>query len=135
MHSPQFPSTFSSNYLMYICVGKLQNIYFSMEDSEHFDKCNFPFCYLRQSGVLFVHLLLFADTLHCKLGVWGLLRVPEAVTLFTVKYAFSHFSWYFFFKTLTYIYVGTYTKYLFQYKASGHVDKFVLQTWFSLQIH
>ena len=30
-----FPGTFSSNYLMYICVGKLQNIYFNMEDSDH----------------------------------------------------------------------------------------------------
>ena len=61
-------------------------------------------------------------------------RGPEAVTLLTVKYAFSHFSWYFFFKNLTYIYVGTYTKYLFQYKASGNFDKFVLQNWCSLQI-
>ena len=60
------------------------------------------------------------------------LRAPEAVTLLTVKYVFSHFSWYFFFKNLTYIYVGTYTKYLFQYKASGNFDKFVLQNWFSL---
>ena len=75
---------------------------------------------------LFFHLLLFAETLLCKLGVWDLLRAPEAVTLLTVKYAFSHFSWYLFFKSLTYIYVGTYTKYLFQYKASGNFDKFVL---------
>ena len=30
-----------------------------------------------------------------KPGVWGLLRAPEAVALLTVKYAFSHFSWYF----------------------------------------
>ena len=43
MHSPTFPGTFSSNYLMYICVDKLQNIYFNMKDSEHFGKCNFPF--------------------------------------------------------------------------------------------
>ena len=86
----------------------------NMKDSEHFGKCNFPFLYLRQSSILFVHLLLFADTLLCKVGIWGLLRAPEAATLLTVKYAFSHFSWYFFFKILTYIYVGTYTKYLFQ---------------------
>ena len=125
MHSPTFPGTFSSNYLMYICVGKLQNIYFNMKDSEHFGKCNFPFLYLRQSRVLFVHLLLFADTLLCKPGVWGPLRPQNAVTLLTVKYAFSRFSWYFFFKNLTYIYVGTYIKYLFLCKVSGNFDKFV----------
>ena len=84
---------------------------------------------------LFFHLLLFAETLLCKPEVWGPLRAPEAVTLSTVKCAFSHFSWYLFFKSLTYIYVGTYTKYLFQYKASGNFDKFVVQNWFSLQIH
>ena len=112
---------------MYICVGKLQNIYVNMKDSEHFGKCNFPFLYLRQSRVLFVHLLLFVETLLCKLGVWGPNWVPEAVALLTVKCAFYHFPWYFFFKILTYIYVGTYTKYLIQYKASGHFDKFVLQ--------
>ena len=128
MHSPTFPGTFSSNYFMYICVDKLQNIYFNIKDSEHFSKCNFSFLY-------FFHLLLFAETLLCKPGVWGPLRAPEAVTLLTVKYAFSHLSWYLFFKSLTYIYVGTYTKYLFQYKACGNFDKFVLQNWFSLQIH
>ena len=109
MHSPTFPGTFSLNYLMYICMGKLQNIYFNMKDSEHFGKCNFLFLYLRQSRVLFVDLLLFADTLPCKLRVWGLLTAPEAITLLTVKCAFSHFSWYFFFKYLTYIYVDTHT--------------------------
>ena len=107
---------------------------FNIKDSEHFGKYNFPFLYLRQSRVLFVHLLLLADTLLCKLGVWGPLTASEAVTLLTVKYAFSYFSWYFFFKNLTYIYMGIYTKYLFQYKASGNFDKFVLQNWFSLQI-
>ena len=127
MHSPTFCGTNSSNCLMYICVGKLQNIYFNMKDSEHFAKRNFPFLYLRQSRILFVHLLLFADILLCKPGVRGPLRAPEAVTLLTVKYAFSHFSWYFFSKNFTYIYVGTCTKYLFQYNASGHFDKFVLQ--------
>ena len=106
-----------------------------MKDSEHFSKCNFPFLYLRQSRVLFFYLLLFAETLLCKPGVWGPLRAPEAVTLLTIKYAFSHFSWQLFFKSLTYIYVGTCTKYLFQYKASGYFDKFVLQNWFTLQIH
>ena len=135
MHSPTFSGTFSSNYLMYIFVVKLQNIYFNMKDSEHFGKCNFPFLYLRQSRVLFVHLILFADTLLCNLGVWGPLKVPESVTLLTVKCVFSHFSWSFFFKNLTYTYVDTYRKYLFQYKASGHFDKFVLQNWFSLQIN
>ena len=112
MHSPTFPGTFSSKYLMYILVDKLQNINFNMKDSEHFGKCNFPFLYLRQSR--------------------GPLRAPEAVTLLTVKYAFSHFSWYLFFKSFTYIYVGTYTKHLFQCKAPGYFEKFVLQNWFSL---
>ena len=42
-----------------------------MKDSEHFSKCNFPFLYLRQSRVLFIHLLLLGDTLLCKRGVWG----------------------------------------------------------------
>ena len=68
MHSATFPGTFSSNCFMYLCVGKLQNFYFNMKDSEHFGKCNFPFLYLRQSRVLFVHLLLFAETLLSKLG-------------------------------------------------------------------
>ena len=106
-----------------------------MKDSEHFGKCNFLFLYLRQSMVLFVHLPLFAETLLYKPGMWGPLRAPEAVTLLNVKYAFPPFYWYLFFKNLTYIYVGTYTKYLFQYKASGYFDKFVLQNWFSLQMH
>ena len=132
MHSPTFPGTFSSNYLMYICVDKLQNIYFNMKDTEHV--ANAIFLYLRQSRVLFFNLLLFAETLLCKPGVWGPLRAPEAVTLLTVKYAFSHFSWSLFL-SLTYIYVVTYTKYIIQYKASGYFDKFVLQNWFSLQIH
>ena len=126
MHSPTFPGTVSSNYFMYICVDKLQNIYFNMKISEHYSKCNFSFLYLRQSRVFFFHLLLFAETLLCKLGVWGPLRAPEVITFLTVKYAFSHFSWYLFFKSLTYIYVGTYTKYIFQYKTSGNFDKFVL---------
>ena len=126
MHSPTFPGTFSSNYLLYICVSKLQNIYVNMKDSKHFGKGSFPFLYLRQSRVLFVHLLLFVETLLCKPGVWGPKWAPEAVTLLAVKCTFSHFSWYFFFKNLTYIYVGTYTKYLIQYKASGLFDKFVL---------
>ena len=96
-----FPDTFSSKYFMYLCVGKLQTIYFNMKDSEHFSKCNFPYLYLRQSRVLFVHLLLFGDTLLCKPGVWGLLRAPEAVTFLTVEYPFSPFSWHFFFKNVT----------------------------------
>ena len=91
MHSPTFPGTFPSNYLMYICVGKLQNNYFKIKDSDHFGKCNFPFLYVRQSRVLSIHLLLFADTLLSKPGVWGLLRAPEAFALLTVKYAFSTF--------------------------------------------
>ena len=133
MHSPTFPGIFSLNYLMYICVDKLQNIYFNMKDTGHV--ANAILLYLRQSRVLFFNLLLFDETLLCKPGVWGPLRASEAVTLLTVKYAFSHFSWSLFFKSLTYIYVVTYTKYIIQYKASGYFDKFVLQNWFSLQIH
>ena len=117
---------------MYICVDKLQNIYFNMKDSDHLGKCNFLFLYLRQRRVLFVHLILFADTLLYKPGVWDPLRAPEAVTLLTVKMCIFPLFLVLFFKNLTYIYVGTYTKYLIQYKASGHFDKFVLQNWFSL---
>ena len=96
MHSPTFPDTFSSNYLMYICVGKLQNIYFSMKDSEHFGKCNFPFLYLKKSRVLFVYLLLFADTLLCKPGVWGPLG-PQKLSHFQLSNVhFSTFSGIFF---------------------------------------
>ena len=51
MHSPTFPGTFSSIFLVHICVGKLQNIYFNMKDSGHFDKCNFHFLYLKKSSV------------------------------------------------------------------------------------
>ena len=51
MHSPTFPSTFSSKFLMYICVGTLTNIYFNMKDSDHLDKCNFPFLHMRKSRV------------------------------------------------------------------------------------
>ena len=69
MHSPTFPGTFSSNYLMYICVDKLQNIYFNMKDSENVANAIFLFFYLRQSRVLFFHLLLFAEALHYKPGV------------------------------------------------------------------
>ena len=36
---------------MYICVGTLTNIYFNMKDSDHLDKCNFPFLHLRKSRV------------------------------------------------------------------------------------
>ena len=77
-----------------------------MKDSGHFDKCNFHFLYVRKLRVL-VHLIEFADTLLYKPGVWGPLRAPEAVALLTIKYAFSHFSWYFSSKKLTYIHVGT----------------------------
>ena len=62
-----------------------------MKYSEQFGKWNFPFLCLRQSRVLVVDLLLFADTLLCKPGVWGPLRASEAVTLLTVKCAFSTF--------------------------------------------
>ena len=42
---------FFFNFLMYICMGTLTNIYFSMKDSDHLDKCNFPFLHLRKSKV------------------------------------------------------------------------------------
>ena len=37
MHSPTFPGTFSSQFLMFIGVGTLTNIYFNMKDSNHRD--------------------------------------------------------------------------------------------------
>ena len=117
MHSLIFPGTFSSNYLMYICVGKLENIYFNMNNSEHFGKCNFPFLYLRQGSYLFIYFCL-----QKHYSVSQGLGAQSAVTLLAIKCKFSLFSWYFFFKNLTYIYVGTYTKYLFQYKASVPFD-------------
>ena len=66
---------------MYLCVGKLQNMYFNMKDSEHFSKYNFSFLYQRQSRVLFIHLLLFGDTLLCKPGSGGLLG-PQKLSHF-----------------------------------------------------
>ena len=119
---------------MYICVGTLQNIYFNMKGSGHFDKCNFWFLYLRKSRVLVVNLVKFADTLLFQPGVWGPPRAPEAVALLTVKYAFFLFSWYFSSKNLTYNYVGTLQNIYFNIKDSGHFHKFVLQIWFRLQI-
>ena len=62
-------SWFSSNFLMCICVGTLQNIYFKMKDSGHSDKCNIPFLNMRKSRVLFVFSVQFADTLVCEPGV------------------------------------------------------------------
>ena len=47
------------------------------------------------------------------------LRVLEALEFLTIKYAFSYFSWYFFFKFLMYICVGTSQN----MKDSGHFDK------------
>ena len=78
-----------------------------MKDSGHFDKCNFHFLYLKKSLVLVVNLVQVTDTLLYKLGVWGLLRAPEAVAFLTVKNAFFHFSWHFSSKKLTYIHVST----------------------------
>ena len=57
MDSPTFPDTFSSIFLIYICMDTLLNIYFNMKDSGHFDKCNFPFLYVRRARVLFVHFI------------------------------------------------------------------------------
>ena len=77
MHSPTFPGTFSLNYLICTFVWVKYKISFNMKDSDHFGKCNFPFHYLRQSRVLFVNLLLFADTLPCKPGVRALLGLQK----------------------------------------------------------
>ena len=54
---------------------------------------------------------------------WVLLRTPEAVAFLTVKYAFSHFSWYFFFENL-HLHL---CRYITQnIKDSDYLDKFVL---------
>ena len=126
MHSPTFPS----NYLIYICVDKLQNIYFNMKDAEHVANAIFLFFIWDNQG--FFHLLLFAETLLCKQGVWGLLRAPEVVTLLTVKYAFSHFSWYLFLKSLTYIYVTGCQAFLFFLFFPIFQPKFLFFLFFSL---
>ena len=42
-------------------------------------------------------------------------RALETLAFLTIKYAFSHFSWYFLFKFSAYIYVGTLQN-IFQYK-------------------
>ena len=44
------------------------------------------------------------------------LRALEALAFLTIKYAFSHFSWYFFFNFYNVHLCGYITKYLFQYE-------------------
>ena len=110
-------------------------MYFSMKDSGHFDKCNFPFLYLRRSRVLFVHLVQFADTLVCELGFWGPLRAPEAVALFSVKYAFSHIFWYCFFKKFNLHFMQAHYKISILMQEILGILTNVFQNWFSLQIH
>ena len=51
------------------------------------------------------------------------LRALGALAFLTLKYAFSHFSWYFFFKILMYISVGTLTNIYFNVKDSDHLGK------------
>ena len=56
-------------------------------------------------------------------GSLACLRALEALAFLTVKYAFSHFPWYFFSKFLMYICVGTLTNIYFNMKYSDHLDK------------
>ena len=49
-------------------------------------------------------------------GSRACLRALEAHAFLTLKYAFSHFSWYFFFKYFMYLCVGKLQKYVFQYE-------------------
>ena len=51
------------------------------------------------------------------------LRALEAIAFLTIKYAFSHFSWYFFFKFLMYICIGTLLNIYFNMRDSGDFDK------------
>ena len=44
------------------------------------------------------------------------LRALEALAFLTLKYAFSHFSWYFFFKFFNVHFCGCINKYLFQHE-------------------
>ena len=52
----------------------------------------------------------------------GCLRALEALAFLIVKYAFSHFFWYFFLKFLMYICVGI-SQNIFQNKDSADCDK------------
>ena len=106
-----------------------------MKDSGHFDKCNFCFLYLRKSRGFSCSFGLVCRYITLEAGGLGSIVALEAVPLLAVKYAFSHFSWYFSSKNLTYIYVGTLQNIYFNIKDSGHFDKFVLQNLFSLQVH
>ena len=57
------------------------------------------------------------------LGSRACLRALGALAFLTLKYAFSHFSWYFFFKILMYICVGTLTNIYFNMTDSDHLGK------------
>ena len=57
------------------------------------------------------------------LGSRACLRALEALAFLTIKYAFSHFSWYFFFKFLMYICIGTLLNIYFNMRDSGDFDK------------
>ena len=50
------------------------------------------------------------------LGSRAHLRALKTLAFLTLKYAFSHFSWYFFFKLFNIHLCGWITKYLFQYE-------------------
>ena len=62
MYSPTFPGTF----LLYISVGALTNIYFSMKDSDDLDKCNFPFIHLRKSKIFISSFCLVCRCIAVK---------------------------------------------------------------------
>ena len=67
----------------------------------------FPFCSSEKIKGFNYSFGLICRYITYKPGVWGPLRAPEAVALLTVKYTFSHYSWYFSSEKLPYIHVGT----------------------------
>ena len=92
-------------------LDTLPNIYFNMKDSGNLTKAMFFSSIYEKSGVLFVY---FVDTLVCKLGSGACLAPQKLLAFLTVKYVFSHFSWYFFFKNLN-LHLYRHTK-CFQYE-------------------
>ena len=76
--------------------------YLNMKDSDHLDKCNFPFLHLRKSRVF---ISSFGLVYRCIALRWGLGPAlgPRSWWTFNCQYAFSHFSWYFFFKKIPFM--------------------------------
>ena len=68
-------------------MGTLQNIYFNIKDSGHFDKF-----------VLQKKLVQFADKLVCEPGVGGLLGTQEAVAFLTSKHVSPYYPEHFLLK-------------------------------------